>query len=50
VKKGLGKELLQFHSEHNRNCKSFKASEGLAKYEIKKLMKTLQKIDDKPFL
>lgn len=38
-KKGLGKELLQFHTEHNKMYKSYKNSEGLTKYEIKKIMK-----------
>ncbi|HWV72878.1 MAG TPA: hypothetical protein VN040_14215 [Pseudosphingobacterium sp.] len=37
--KGLGKELLQFHVEHNKVYKSYKSAEGLTSYEIKRIMK-----------
>jgi hypothetical protein len=39
VERGLGKALLQFHQEHGKNYKSYIASEGLTKREIKKLLK-----------
>ena len=39
IEKGLGPDLLQFHIEHNKKFKSYKADEGLTKKEIKKILK-----------
>jgi hypothetical protein len=43
IKQGLGQELLRFHEEYNREYKSYKKHEGLTKWEIKKILKTLKK-------
>jgi hypothetical protein len=42
IQHGLGKELLRFHEEHNREYKSYKKNEGLTKWEIKKILRTLK--------
>jgi len=39
LKRGLGKELLQFHNDHNKTYKSYKADDGLTKREIKLFLK-----------
>jgi hypothetical protein len=39
---GLGKELLRFHEEHNREYKSYKKHEGLTKWEIKKILRKIK--------
>lgn len=39
IKRGLGSELLKFHTEHNKRYKSYKKSEGLTREEIKRLLK-----------
>jgi len=39
IDRGLGQALLQFHHEHNKEHKSFKANEGLTKREIKNQLK-----------
>lgn len=39
INRGLGKELLQFHEEHNKLYKSYKETEGLTKREIKRILK-----------
>lgn len=40
IEKGLGHELLQFHREHEKKYKKYKASEGLTKNEIKSILET----------
>jgi hypothetical protein len=42
IQHGLGKELLQFHEEHNRKYKSYKRHEGLTKFEIKKILRKIK--------
>lgn len=39
VERGLGTDLLQFHKEHNREYKPYRANEGLTTGEIRKLLK-----------
>ncbi len=38
IKKGFGKELLQFHKEHNKRYKKYKKKDGLMKKEIQKII------------
>jgi hypothetical protein len=39
IERGLGFDLLQFHKEHNKIYKSYKADEGLTKKEIIAILK-----------
>lgn len=39
VQRGFGTHLLQFHEEHNKKHKKYKASEGLTPKEIKVLLR-----------
>ena len=40
IERGLGKALLQFHKEHGKEYKSYNASEGMTKREIKKYIES----------
>ncbi len=42
TEKGMGKELLQFHREHNKNYRAYKPADGLTTREIKQLIKKHQ--------
>jgi hypothetical protein len=38
IERGLGDALIQFHTEHEKDYKRYKPSEGLTKREIKKIL------------
>ena len=46
IERGMGEELFQFHKEHGKKYKAYKASECLTKHEVAKILKNRKNLSD----